>query len=216
MVRGLGPPKPTATPREKHQATRTALAEAIALWREGFVATIDTTFKATTQLLAHGAERVATFVHVAAFRADLGAFAKQLKRVKHDALRFKRRLQSEDRAKHLLHQAEYALEHFEGEHPKPGYWSRAEWTKRRARRLRAVQSRRDACRRAHLATEPDAQRDYGAKAKTSAEQLEAMSRRMLARYPVPADREAPAQPAQVTEVAQADQAEPSTAKPRLK
>jgi len=215
VVRGLGSAKPAATPREKHQVTRTVLAEAIALWREGFVANIDATFKATNQLLAHGTERVAAFVHVAMFRADLRALVKQLKRVKHDALRFKRRLQAEDRAKHLLHQAEYSLEQFEGEHPRPGFWSRPEWAKRRARRLRAVQSRRDGYRRAHLATEPEAQRDYEAKARASAEQLETLSRRLLARYPVPADQERPPQPEQAPEAGQDDQAKPGVVKPRL-
>lgn len=78
-----------------------------------------------------------------------------------------------------------------------------------------MQSRRDACRRAHLATEPEAQRDYETRAKISAEQLEALSRRMLARYPVPADQRMPARPEEVSEEAQRDEAKPGMAKPRL-
>lgn len=214
VVRGLGSAKPKATTAEKHQATRTALAEAIALWRENFVAGIDARFKATTQLLAHGAERLASFVHVSSFRADMSSLVKHLKRVKHDALRFKRRMAAEARAKHLLHQAEYALEQFEGEHPRPAMWSRPEWSKRRARRLRAVQSRRDGYRRARMATEPEAQRDYEAAARASAEQLEALSRRMLSRYPVPSDQEKPAETQEI-EVHRQGAAEPSADTPKV-
>lgn len=213
VVRGFGSAKPMASLREKQQATRTVLAEAIALWRENFVSNIDASFKATTQLLAHGAERLAAFVHVTSFRADMSSLVKHLKRVKHDALRFKRRMEAEARAKHLLHQAEYALEQFEGEHPRPAMWSRQEWGKRRARRLRAVQSRRDGYRRAHLATEPEAQRDYEAAAKASGEQLEALSRRMLALYPIPGDQELPAQTEQAVELQPQGAAGPSAVKP---
>lgn len=91
-------------------------------------------------------------------------------------------------------------------------WSRAEWSKRRARRLRAVQSRRDGYRRAHLATEPEAQRKYEAAAKATAEQLEALSQRMLVRYPVPSDQEKPAETKEI-EVQAQGAAEPSSAKP---
>ena len=66
-----------------------------------------------------------------------------------------------------------------------------------------------------MATEPEAQRDYEAKAKVSAEQLEALSRRMLARYPVPADQQVPAPPDQVSEEGQSDEAKPGMARPRL-
>ena len=173
---------------DRHQPTRDAWAEAIRLWREGFVAKVGATFKATSQLLQHGAERLATFVHTQGFRTDLRELVKRLKRLQHDALRFSRRMAAEDRAQHLLYQAERALERFDAEHPKPGIWSRQEWSRRRARRLRALQIRRDAHRRARHATGPEAQQDYNAQARASAEHLETWSQIMLKRYPVPADK----------------------------
>lgn len=186
VIRGLGRPASTEPKGDPRELTRSALSEAIRLWREGFAATIDLSFKATTQLLRHSSERVAAFVEKSSFRADVSELITLIKRVRGDALRFTRRLAGEQRAHHLLHQAEQALEHFESDHPRPGVWSRHEWSKRRARRLRALKDRRDAYRKAHEATGPDAQRQYDARTKVSATELEAWSARMLKRYPVPA------------------------------
>lgn len=193
VVRGLGrntspAARDNPSASDRHQPTQDALAEAIRLWKEGFVAKVGATLKATSQLLQHGAERLSAFVHTQSFRTDLRELVKRLKRLQHDALRFSRRMAAEDRAQHLLYQAEFALERFDAEHPKPGIWSRQEWSRRRARRLRALQVRRDAHRRARHATGPEAQQDYNAQARTSAEHLETWSQIMLKRYPVPADK----------------------------
>ncbi|MDH5824222.1 MobA/MobL family protein [Luteimonas sp. RD2P54] len=216
VVRGLSrgaltPSGSRRSERERQGASRNLLAEAIQLWKEDFMAKVGVTFKATSQLLQHGAERLSAFAHVPKFRSDLGELVKRLKRLRHDAERFTRRRAAEERAQHLLSQAERALEQFEADHPKPGLWSRAEWSKRRARRLRTVQTRRDAHRRARHATGPEAQEGYNVQAKASAEQLEAWSQSMLIRYPVPADtmpagKAASAEPAVSTE----DQPEVST------
>lgn len=193
VVRGLGrsaSPVANDSPSvaDCQQPTRDALAEAIRLWKEGFIAKVGATFKATSQLLQHGAERLSAFTHTTGFRTDLRELIKRLKRLQHDAMRFSRRMAAEDRAQHLLYQAELALERFDAEHPKPSIWSRQEWSKRRARRLRALQTRRDAHRRARHATGPEAQQDYNAQARASAEHLEGWSELMLTRYPVAADK----------------------------
>lgn len=190
VIRGMSPPTFTQSKQDAREVTRTALAEAITLWREGFIATIDMSFKATTQVLRHSAERVAAFVEKVSFRTDVTELVILVKRVRRDAQRFKRRLSGEQRAQHLLRQAEQALEHFESDHPRPGVWSRNEWSKRRARRLRALKDRRDAYRKAREATGPEAQRDYVERTRVSAGELEAWSKRMLKRYPVPADETA--------------------------
>lgn len=193
VVRGLGrstSPVANDSPLagDPHQPTQDALAEAIRLWKEGFIAKVGATFKATSQLLQHGAERLSAFAHTQGFRTDLRELVKRLKRLQHDAMRFSRRMAAEDRTQHLLYQAELGLERFDAEHPKPGMWSRQEWSRRRARRLRALQTRRDAHRRARHATGPEAQQDYNAQARASAEHLEGWSELMLKRYPVSADK----------------------------
>jgi hypothetical protein len=221
VIRGLGRPASTTAKGDPRDLTRTALAEAIGLWREGFIATIDMSFKATTQLLRHSADRVAAFVEKVSFRADVAELVTLIKRVRRDALRFKRRMAGEQRAMHLLHQAEFAMEHFDSDHPRPGVWSRQEWTKRRARRLRALKDRQDAYSKAREATGPDAQRDYEQRTMASANELEAWSARMLKRYPVPADEaattSAEAAPAEPAPQAQAEaDAKPTATSPRVK
>lgn len=193
------PPAPPQTDAQqtKADATRAALAEATRLWGEGFFTTISVTFRATGKLLRNQVDRLAAYVHSALFRSDVRELLDKIKQVKHDALRFQRRMKAEDRAQHELAQAELLLEQFDSEHPRPGLLSRQEWTRRRGRRLRAVQVREKAHRQAHEATGPEAQKAYNAAAQASAQQLENFSQAMLTRYPVPAD-EMPAAAAEQT------------------
>ncbi|MCD9030854.1 MobA/MobL family protein [Luteimonas sp. Y-2-2-4F] len=191
------PAQAASTPKTERQAdadqakaTQAALAQATVLWGEGFFTTISLAFKATTKLLRHQVDRLATYVHSALFRADVRQLLEQIKQVKRDAQRFQRRLKAEERAQHALAQAEFLLERFDSEHPRPDTLSRQEWMRRRARRLRAVQVRQEAYKRAHEATDPEAQTAYNTRALASGEQLEQWSERMLKRYPVEADREA--------------------------
>lgn len=181
------PPAPDAQ-QTQVAATRAALGEASRLWGEGFFTTISLTFQATTRLLRHQVDRLATYVHSALFRSDVRELLDRIKQVKRDALRFQRRMKAEDRAQHELAQAEMLLERFDSEHPRPGKLIRQEWMRRRARRLRAVQVRQEAHRQAHEATGPKAQGDYNTRALASAQQLENFSQGMLARYPVQADQ----------------------------
>lgn len=172
---------------ERITATRAALGEATSLWGEGFILTLGMAFKATTKLLRHPVDRLRAYVHSALFRADFRELLTQIKQLKRDALRFQRRLKSEDKAQHELAQAELLLERFDSEHPRPGQLSRQEWMRRRARRLRAVQVRQQAWHQAREATGPQAQQDYTARAQAGAQALEQWSSAMLARYPVDAD-----------------------------
>ncbi|TDK26219.1 plasmid mobilization protein [Luteimonas aestuarii] len=182
----------TAAGRSDHMpadATRQVLSDATSLWGEGFFKTISLSFKATSTLLRHQADRLANYLHSALFRADARNFLDLIRQVKRDALRFQRRLRAEERASHALAQAELSLERFDSEYPQPGQLSRQEWSRRRARRLRAVQVCQDTFRRAREATGPAAQESYDRKALASGEALESWSSRMLERYPVDADRE---------------------------
>lgn len=178
-----------ASDEGKAATTREALNEATRLWGEGFFTTISIAFKATTQLLSYQVDRLSAYVHHALFRADVRELLTQIKQVKRDALRFQRRMKTEDKAQHELVKAELLLERFDSDHPRPGQLSRQEWTRRRARRLRAVQLRQDAHRRVREATGAKAQADYNARALASAEALENWSAGMLARYPVDADQQ---------------------------
>lgn len=198
-IEGLGRTDDRRTPdqrRDDKQAeARTSLMEAARLWAEDFVATIDLAFRATTKLLAHHADRAASFAHLPTFRADVRAFVRCLKRLKKDALRFARRLEAEDRAAHLVSQAETELSRFDHDHPRPGLWTKREWQIRRARRLQAVAQRKQAHGTAKAATEPKAQVEYVRQALETGVELERLSERMLARYPVAADAEPVTSPA---------------------
>lgn len=193
-VQGLGRIDDRRTPEErrgaKQEEVRASLVEAARLWAEDFVATVDLAFKATRKLLAHHAERAASFAHLPTFRADVRAFVRCLKRLKKDALRFSRRLEAEDRAAHLVSQAEAELSRFDHDHPRPGLWTKREWQIRRARRLQAVAQRKQGHANARAATEPEAQVDYVRRALETGVELERLSERMLTRYPVAADMEA--------------------------
>ncbi len=191
-TQGLGSIGDRRTPEERRDAkqeeARASLLEAARLWAEDFVATVDLAFKATRNLLAHHAERAASFAHMPTFRADVRAFVRCLKRLKKDALRFTRRLEAEDRAAHLVSQAETELARFDHEHPRPGLWTKREWQIRRARRLQAVAQRKQGHATARAATEPEAQVDYVRRALETGVELERLSERMLTRYPVAADK----------------------------
>jgi hypothetical protein len=220
VVRGLGRGSPTATAgqfpsgADREQATREAFSEVAGLWAEGFVATVNATFKATTHLLVHQIDRLAAYVHSAIFGSDVRELLRLFKQLKRDAHRFQHRLKGDSRAQHLLVQAEMSLERFDSDHPTPGQLSRQEWSRRRGRRLRAVQRLRESARRAHDATGPEAQDRYNARAAASAEQLEAWSQGMLVRYPVEADREMAPAPAQPTAAIEDAPAKPVSRGPR--
>lgn len=184
--------------RAKEQAVRASLVEAAQLWAEGFVAAIDFAFKATGKLLKHHAERAAAFAHLPAFRADVRAFLKCLQRLKNDALRFKRRLEAEDRSAHLVGHAQTELIRFDQEHPRPGLWTRREWQIRRARRLQTVAQRKQAHAVATAATGPEAQAEYLQRTRQTAAELERMSELMLRHYPMPIDIEPASAPNEET------------------
>lgn len=194
VIHGLGPTDDRRTPAERRDAkqekARASLAEAACLWAEDFVATIDLAFKATRKLLKHHAQRAATFAHLPTFRADVRAFVRCLKRLKRDALRFRQRMEAEERSAHLVSQAQAELSRFDHDHPRPGLWTKREWQIRRARRLQAVAQRTQAYAAARAATEPEAQTEYTRRALETGVELERLSERMLARYPVAADLEA--------------------------
>lgn len=187
VAAGSGVDDQRSTP-DREQATRAAFSEVAGLWAEGFALTVNASFKATARLLQHKAARLAVYIHDAVFRADVRVLLDLFKTLKRDALRFQRRLKAEDRVEHRLVRAEQALERFDSDYPSPGTLSRQEWTRRRARRLRAVQRQREAYRRAHEATGPEAQTTYNARAAASAHQVEAWAKGMLSRYPVQADQ----------------------------
>lgn len=216
-IQGLGRTDDRRTPDQRRDAkqaeARASLVEAARLWAEDFVATIDLAFKATTKLLAHHAERAASFAHIPSFRADVRAFVRCLKRLKKDALRFTRRLEAEDRAAHLVSQAETELTRFDHEHPRPGLWTKREWQIRRARRLQAVAQRKQAHATAKAATEPKPQVEYVRQALETGVELERLSERMLARYPVAADAEPVTSPA--TRPDRPDSTGPAVRGPRM-
>ncbi len=185
----LAGPHPDETSPNREAAALAAFTEAARLWAEDFATKVNASFKATTQLLRLQADRLATHVHAAVFRADVRELLKLVKKLRQDVVRFSRRLKVEERAQISLADAEFSLERFDSDQPQPGLLKRSEWGRRRARRLRAVQVCREAYRLAHDATGPEAQNEYNARAMKTAQELEAWSQSMLTRYPVEPDRE---------------------------
>lgn len=171
------------------ETARLEMSEAAHLWLEDIAKSFQETLKATAKLLRHQAERVANFAHTAAFRADVRLLVRALKKLKHDVLRFHRKMTTEDRAAHVLSQAQLELARFDQQHPHPGLWTPREWAKRRRRRVVAVEARKLELAAAHEATGPQAQSIYQARVKQSADALERHSYGMLKHYPVEADIE---------------------------
>ncbi|WP_313177394.1 MobA/MobL family protein [Stenotrophomonas sp.] len=171
-------PQPHAT------GSRQAQQEVLGVWAEAWIEALRDRLKFTRRLLRNIAALISAHVAAPRLRGDLEELLARLKTLKRDALRFKRRLKAEDRAQHVLAQAEFALENFESQNPRPGLLNRSDWSRRRARRVRAVELGREEYQRAHEATGPKAQEDYNRRTGESLSHLESWSEVLLRRYPV--------------------------------
>lgn len=165
-------------------ASKQALKAVLEIWAEAWIEALRDRLRFTRRLLRNSATLISAHVAAPRLRGDLEELLVRLKKLKRDALRFKRRLKAEDRAQHVLAQAEFALENFESQNPRPGILTRSDWSRRRARRVRAVELGREEYQRAHEATGPKAQEDYNRRTGESLVQLENWSEVLLRRYPV--------------------------------
>jgi len=168
----------------KATASKQALKAVLEIWAEAWIEALRDRLKFTRRLLRNSAALISAHLAAPKLRGDLEELLVRLKKLKRDALRFKRRLKAEDRAQHVLAQAEFALENFESQNPRPGLLNRSDWSRRRARRVRAVDLGREEYQRAHEATGPKAQEDYNCRTGESLSQLENWSEVLLRRYPV--------------------------------
>jgi hypothetical protein len=165
-------------------ASKQALKAVLGIWAEAWIEALRDRLRFMRRLLRSSAALISTHVAAPRLRGDLEELLARLKKLKRDALRFKRRLKVEDRAQHVLAQAEFALENFESQNPRPGLLNRSDWSRRRARRVRAVELGHEEYQRAHEATGPKAQEDYNRRTDESLSQLERWSEVLLRRYPV--------------------------------
>ncbi|MGK3724633.1 MobA/MobL family protein [Stenotrophomonas sp. 6O] len=165
-------------------ASKQVLKEVLEMWAEEWIEALREKLKFTRRLLRNSTALISAHGTLPRLRGDLEELLVRLKKLKRDALRFKRRLKAEDRAQHVLAQAEFALESFESQNPRPGILNRSDWSRRRARRVRAVELGREEYQRAHEATGPKAQEDYNRQTDESLSQLENWSEVLLRRYPV--------------------------------
>jgi len=165
-------------------ASKQTLKEVLEMWAEAWIEALRDRLKFTRRLLRNSAALISAHVAAPRLRGDLEELLVRLKKLKRDALRFKRRLKAEDRAQHVLAQAEFALENFESQNPRPGLLNRSDWSRRRARRVRAFELGREEYQRAHEATGPKAQEDYNRQTGESLSHLENWSEVLLRRYPV--------------------------------
>ncbi len=165
-------------------ASKQALKEVLEMWAEAWIEALRDRLRFTRRLLRNSTALISAHGTLPKLRGDLEELLVRLKKLKRDALRFKRRLKAEDRAQHVLAQAEFALENFESQNPRPGILNRSDWSRRRARRVRAVELGREEYQRAHEATGPKAQEDYNRQTGESLSQLENWSEVLLRRYPV--------------------------------
>jgi hypothetical protein len=170
--------------RQRATASQPALKAVLEIWAEAWIEALRDRLKFTRRLLRNSAALISAHVSAPKLRGDLEELLVRLKTLKRDALRFKRRLKAEDRAQHVLAQAEFALENFESQNPRPGLLNRSDWSRRRARRVRAFELGRLEYQRAHEATGPKAQEDYNRRTGESLSQLENWSEVLLRRYPV--------------------------------
>lgn len=170
--------------QQKATVSQTALKEMLEIWAEAWIEALRDRLKFTRRLLRSSAALISAHVSAPKLRGDLEELLVRLKKLKRNALRFKRRLKAEDRAQHGLAQAEFALESFESQNPRPGLLNRSDWSRRRARRVRAFELGRLEYQRAHEATGPKAQEDYNRRTGESLSQLENWSEVLLRRYPV--------------------------------
>lgn len=168
-------------------ASKQALKAVLEIWAEAWIEALRDRLRFTRRLLRNSATLISAHLAAPRLRGDLEELLVRLKKLKRDALRFKRRLKAEDRAQHVLAQAEFALENFESQNPRPGLLNRSDWSRRRARRVRAVELGREEYQRAHEATGPKAQEDYNRRTGESLSQLENWSEVLLRRYPVLGD-----------------------------
>jgi len=176
-------------------ASKQALKEVLEMWAEAWIEALRDRLRFTRRLLRNSTALISAHGTLPRLRVDLEELLVRLKKLKRDALRFKRRLKAEDRAQHVLAQAEFALESFESQNPRPGLLNRSDWSRRRARRVRAFELGREEYQRAHEATGPAAQKDYSRQTDESLSQLENWSEVLLRRYPVAdAPIDAPAAP----------------------
>ncbi|HHA2890292.1 TPA: MobA/MobL family protein [Stenotrophomonas maltophilia] len=170
--------------QQRATVSQPALKAVLEVWAEAWIEALRDRLRFTRRLLRSSAALISTYVAAPRLRGDLEELLVRLKKLKRDALRFKRRLKAEDRAQHGLAQAEFALESFESQNPRPGLLNRSDWSRRRARRVRAVELGREEYQRAHEATGPKAQEDYNCRTGESLSQLENWSEVLLRRYPV--------------------------------
>lgn len=176
-------------------ASKQALKAVLEIWAEAWIEALRDRLRFTRRLLHSSAALISTHVAAPRLRGDLEELLARLKKLNRDALRFRRRLKAEDRAQHGLAQAEFALENFESQNPRPGLLNRSDWSRRRARRVRAFELGREEYQRAHEATGPAARKDYNRQTDESLSQLENWSEVLLRRYPVEdAPIDAPAAP----------------------
>lgn len=165
-------------------ASNQALKAVLEIWAEAWIEALRDRLKFTRRLLRNSTALISAHGTLPRLRVDLEELLVRLKKLKLDALRFKRRLKAEDRAQHVLAQAEFALENFESQNPRPGLLNRSDWSRRRARRVRAFELGREEYQRAHEATGPKAQEDYNRQTDESLSHLENWSEVLLRRYPV--------------------------------
>ena len=165
-------------------ASKQALKAVLEIWAEAWIEALRDRLKFTRRLLRNSTALISAHGTLPRLRVDLEELLVRLKKLKRDALRFKRRLKAEDRAQHGLAQAEFALESFESQNPRPGLLNRSDWSRRRARRVRAFELGRLEYQRAHEATGPKAQEDYNRRTGESLSHLENWSEVLLRRYPV--------------------------------
>lgn len=201
VAREVMPVEAVAAPLHRQPqatASKQALKEVLEMWAEAWIEALRDRLRFTRRLLRNSTALISAHGTLPRLRVDLEELLVRLKKLKRDALRFKRRLKAEDRAQHVLAQAEFALENFESQNPRPGILNRSDWSRRRARRVRAVELGREEYQRTHEATGPKAQEDYNRRTGESLSQLENWSEVLLRRYPVedaPTDAPAASAPA---------------------
>ena len=177
-----------ASPAGRRRAAREAFREAVVLWEAAFDTPVASLLVHTASVMRRHAVRLKTYIDQPLFAADIRELVRRLRTLVRDAGRLLRRKAKLVSAQAALTSAQRALEDFDEKHTELALWSRAEWAKRRSRRLSDVAKCAEAVQVAREAIGETASRAYAAQTRSSADALEAWSATLLERYGLDTDQ----------------------------
>jgi len=174
-----------ALPDASEPPLQTLMEKALELWRHLVAAGFEGALRTTRMLLRRLDSAVLNGSVGARVRRDVQRTLRGLAAVRRRASEWKRRVEAERRAASLLTRAERSLEDFVERQPRPTGAAVVAWTRRRGRRLAAVEQRLDALRAARLKIAGGQEEACENQLTAAVAELEAASKAALDRFDDP-------------------------------